>query len=68
MSDTVIKIENLSKIYSLGVPIAIGIGTGTLSHCLARFIGNLNLWWKMNILGKEDPFAKVGHTLIRIRS
>lgn len=50
MSKTVIKIENLSKIYRLGE-----IGTGTLSH-------DLNRWWKMNILGKEDPFAKIGHT------
>jgi lipopolysaccharide transport system ATP-binding protein len=50
MSDTIIKIENLSKIYRLGQ-----IGTGTLSH-------DLNRWWAMNIRGKEDPFAKVGQT------
>ncbi len=49
MSKTVIKIENLSKIYRLGE-----IGTGTLSH-------DLNRWFKMNILGKDDPYAKVGH-------
>jgi lipopolysaccharide transport system ATP-binding protein len=49
MSNTVIKIENLSKIYRLGE-----VGTGTLSH-------DLNRWWKMNILGKEDPYAKIGH-------
>ena len=76
MSDTVIKIENLSKIYRLGE-----IGTGTLSHCLSRFFfGNLNRWWAMNpvkvlltffqklsitktgqaIRGKEDPYAKIG--------
>jgi len=30
------------------------IGTGTLSH-------DLNRWWRMNILGQEDPFAKIGH-------
>lgn len=48
MGKTVIKIENLSKIYQLGE-----IGTGTISH-------DLNRWWKMNIMGKEDPFAKVG--------
>jgi len=46
---TVIKIENLSKIYRLGE-----IGTGTLSH-------DLNRWFKMNIMGQDDPYAKVGH-------
>jgi len=50
MSDIAIKIENLSKQYRLGV-----VGTGTLSH-------DLNRWWKMNILGKEDPFLKIGET------
>ncbi|MBS4062409.1 MAG: ABC transporter ATP-binding protein [Bacteroidetes bacterium] len=50
MSDIAIKIENLSKQYRLGV-----IGTGTLSH-------DLNRWWKMNILGKEDPYLKIGET------
>lgn len=49
MSNTVIKIENLSKIYRLGE-----VGTGTLSH-------DLNRWVRMNILGQEDPYAKVGH-------
>ncbi len=49
MSNTVIKIENLSKIYRLGE-----VGTGTLSHDLNRFV-------RMNILGQEDPYAKVGH-------
>ncbi|MGV8828576.1 MAG: ABC transporter ATP-binding protein [Breznakibacter sp.] len=49
MSKTVIKIENLSKIYRLGE-----VGTGTLSH-------DLNRWWKMNILGQDDPYAKIGH-------
>lgn len=49
MSDTVIKVENLSKIYRLGE-----IGTGTISH-------DLNRWWA-RVRGKEDPFAKVGHT------
>jgi hypothetical protein len=43
MAQPVIKIENLSKVYRLGE-----IGTGTLSHCLSRFIGNLNRFWKMN--------------------
>jgi lipopolysaccharide transport system ATP-binding protein len=49
MSNTVIKIENLSKIYRLGE-----VGTGTLSH-------DLNRWWRMNIRGQEDPYAKIGH-------
>ncbi len=49
MSKTVIKIENLSKIYRLGE-----VGTGTLSH-------DLNRWFRMNLLGQDDPYAKVGH-------
>jgi lipopolysaccharide transport system ATP-binding protein len=49
MAQPVIKIENLSKVYRLGE-----IGTGTLSHDLNRF-------WKMNILGQDDPYAKIGH-------
>ena len=47
MSDTVIKITDLSKLYKLGE-----VGTGTLSH-------DLNRWWA-RIRGKEDPFAQVG--------
>jgi lipopolysaccharide transport system ATP-binding protein len=45
-----IKVENLSKIYRLGE-----IGTGTISHDLER-------WVKMNVLGKEDPFLKIGES------
>ncbi|ASB50949.1 ABC transporter ATP-binding protein [Alkalitalea saponilacus] len=48
MTKPVIKIQNLSKVYRLGE-----VGTGTLSHDLNRF-------WRMNILGQEDPYAKVG--------
>jgi lipopolysaccharide transport system ATP-binding protein len=48
MTNPVIKIENLSKVYRLGE-----VGTGTLSHDLNRF-------WRMNILGQDDPYAKVG--------
>jgi lipopolysaccharide transport system ATP-binding protein len=48
MTKTIIKIENLSKQYRLGT-----IGTGTLSH-------DLNRWWKTNVLGKEDPYLKIG--------
>lgn len=45
--DIILKIENISKQYRLGL-----IGTGTLSHDLNR------LWSK--IRGKGDPFLKVG--------
>lgn len=48
-NDTVIQIENLSKLYRLGV-----VSTGTISHDLNR------MWAK--IRGKEDPFLKVGET------
>jgi len=47
MSQTVIEIRNLSKIYRLGE-----VGTGTLSH-------DLNRWWH-RVRGKEDPFLKLG--------
>jgi len=47
MKDTVIRVENLSKQYRLGM-----VGTGTLSHDLKR-------WW-YSVRGKEDPFLKVG--------
>lgn len=47
MSEPVIKIENLSKQYKLGV-----VGTGTLSHDLRR-------WWYL-VRGKEDPYLKIG--------
>jgi len=48
-----IKIENLSKQYRLGLVI-----TRTLSH-------DLNRWWQTSILGKEDPYLKIGETNIR---
>lgn len=47
MSQTVIKVENLGKLYRLGE-----VGTGTISH-------DLNRWWA-RVRGKEDPFAKIG--------
>ncbi|MEH1008497.1 polysaccharide ABC transporter ATP-binding protein [Winogradskyella sp. ECml5-4] len=47
MSDIILKAENISKQYRLGV-----VGTGTISH-------DLNRWWHI-IRGKEDPFLKVG--------
>jgi len=49
MSETILKIENLSKQYRLGT-----VGTGTLSH-------DLNRWWH-KVRGKEDPFLKIGDT------
>lgn len=50
--NSVIQIENLSKMYRLGV-----IGTGTISHDLNRW------WYKMR--GKEDPYLKIGETNAR---
>ena len=47
MSDTIIKVENLSKQYHLGT-----IGTGTLRSDFQRFWANLR--------GKEDPTLKIG--------
>lgn len=47
MSEPVIRIENLSKQYRLGL-----VGTGTLSHDLRR-------WWHL-ARGKEDPYLKIG--------
>lgn len=45
---TAIEFNNISKLYRLGL-----VSSGTLSNDLKR-------WWYMNILGKEDPFLKVG--------
>lgn len=45
---TAIEFNNVSKLYRLGL-----VSSGTLSNDLKR-------WWTMNILGKEDPFLKVG--------
>ena len=50
MSNTAIKVENLSKIYRLGE-----IGTGTISRDMER-------WFKTRILKQEDPFLKIGET------
>ena len=43
----VIKVENLSKQYRLG-----DVGTGTLRDDFKR--------WRYRIMGKEDPFLKIG--------
>jgi hypothetical protein len=47
MSDTVIRVENISKLYRLGE-----VGTGSLAH-------DFNRWWH-KVRGKEDPYLKVG--------
>jgi len=50
MSSPIIKVENLSKAYQIGQ-----IGTGTISRDIERF-------WITKVLGKEDPFLKIGET------
>ncbi len=45
----IIKIENVSKQYRLGLT-----GTGTFSH-------DVNRWWH-TVRGKEDPYLKIGET------
>lgn len=47
MSNIILKVENLSKQYRLGL-----VGTGTMGDDLKR-------WWH-NVRGKEDPFLKIG--------
>ena len=49
-SNIAIEFDNIGKMYRLG-----RVGTGTLSH-------DLNRWWTMNVLRKEDPFLKIGET------
>jgi lipopolysaccharide transport system ATP-binding protein len=50
VKETVIQVQHLSKKYRLGE-----IGTGALSQDIER-------WWKMRVMGQEDPFLKVGNT------
>ena len=45
-----IEFCNVGKQYRLG-----RVGTGTLSH-------DLNRWWQTSVLGKEDPYLKIGET------
>jgi lipopolysaccharide transport system ATP-binding protein len=47
LDNTILKIENLSKQYRLGL-----VGTGTMGDDLKR-------WWA-SVRGKEDPFLKIG--------
>ena len=49
MDNIILKIEQVSKQYRLGL-----VGTGTLGDDLKR-------WW-FTIRGKEDPFTKIGET------
>jgi len=49
MSKVILKVEDLSKQYRLGL-----VGTVTLRHDLKR--------WSYKIRGKEDPYLKVGDT------
>lgn len=50
MSDTILRFENIGKLYRLGT-----IGTQTLSRDFAR-------WWTINVLRKEDPYLKIGES------
>ncbi len=47
--EVILKVENLSKQYRLGV-----VGTGTISHDFNRFLARIR--------GEEDPFLKIGET------
>jgi lipopolysaccharide transport system ATP-binding protein len=55
MSNTVIRVENLSKQYRLGQ-----VSTGTISH-------DVNRWWH-RVRGKEDPYLKIGEANDRTTS
>lgn len=50
MSNIAIRFDHVGKMYQLGV-----VGTGTLSNDIKR-------WWTTSVLGKEDPFLKIGQT------
>ena len=45
-----IQFENIGKQYRLGL-----VSSGTISH-------DLNRWWTMNVLHKEDPYLRIGET------
>lgn len=55
MSDTVIRVENISKLYRLGE-----VGTGSLAH-------DVNRWWH-KVRGKEDPYLKIGEVNDRTKT
>ena len=48
-----IEFNHVGKQYRLGV-----VSTGTFSR-------DLNRWWAMNVLGKEDPYLRIGETNVR---
>lgn len=48
-----IEFENIGKQYRLGL-----VSTGTIKN-------DLNRWWAMNVLHKEDPYLKIGETNVR---
>ncbi len=48
-----IEFNHVGKQYRLGL-----VSTGTFSRDLSR-------WWSMNVLGREDPFLKIGETNVR---
>ena len=48
---TAIEFSHVSKQYRLGL-----VSTKTLSHDIRRF-------WITNVLGKEDPYLKIGETI-----
>ncbi len=47
---TAIEFNNISKQYRLGL-----VSSHTISH-------DLNRWWQTSVLGKDDPFLKIGDT------
>ena len=53
---TAIEFDHVGKQYRLGL-----VSTRTLSH-------DLNRWWQMNILKKEDPYLKIGETNDRTKA
>ena len=55
MSEVVIRVESISKLYRLGE-----VGTGSLAH-------DVNRWWH-KVRGKEDPYLKIGEVNDRTMS
>lgn len=53
---TAIEFNHVGKQYRLGL-----VSTRTLSH-------DLNRWWQMNILKKEDPYLRIGETNDRTKA
>ena len=50
MSNIAIQFDHVGKLYQLGV-----VGTGSLQR-------DLNRWWATRVMGKEDPYLKIGET------